>query len=102
MIHLPPQILETVMLICFGCSWPFAVAKTIRTKTVKGKSILFISLIFIGYLAGILFKLISHMDRVIWLYVTNGSLVFTEMLLYFKYSRSSPRDLEQALGPSQQ
>ena len=88
MNHICPRIFEIIMLICFGCSWPFAVAKTIRTKTVKGKSILFISLIFIGYIAGILYKLIGNFDQVIWLYITNGSLVFTEILLYFKYSDS--------------
>ena len=88
MTALSPHIFETVMLICFGCSWPFAVVKTVRSKTVEGKSILFITLIFIGYVAGIIFKLISHLDHVIWLYVTNGSLVFTEMLLYFRYKHS--------------
>lgn len=87
MIAWSPHIFETVMLICFGCSWPFAIAKTIRTKAVEGKSIIFIMLIFIGYVAGICFKLMGHFDHVIWLYITNGSLVFTEILLYFKYNR---------------
>lgn len=82
-----PHIFESVMLICFGCSWPFAIAKTIRTRTVEGKSIIFIILIFIGYVAGIIFKLIGHFDHVIWLYLTNGSLVFTEMVLYFRFAR---------------
>ena len=84
-----PHVFESVMLLCFGCSWPFAIAKTIRTKTVEGKSIVFITLIFIGYLAGIIFKLIGNLDRVIWLYITNGSMVFTEIVLYFKYSHYS-------------
>ena len=85
MIGLSPRIFETLMLVCFGCSWPFAIAKTIRTKTVKGKSIVFIILIFIGYVSGIIFKLIGHLDSVILLYIINGSLVFTEIVLYFKY-----------------
>lgn len=84
-----PHVFESVMLLCFGCSWPFAIAKTIRTKTVEGKSIVFITLIFIGYLAGIIFKLVGNLDRVIWLYITNGSMVFTEIVLYFKYNRPS-------------
>lgn len=90
-MSLSPHIFESVMLICFGCSWPFAIAKTLRTKTVEGKSVIFIALIFIGYLAGIVFKLIGQFDHVIWLYATNGSLVFTELVLYFKYCRSTSR-----------
>jgi hypothetical protein len=79
------ETFEAVMLVCFGCSWPFAVAKTLRTRDVGGKSIIFITLIFIGYLSGIFHKLTTDYDAVIWLYVTNGSLVFTEMVLYHRY-----------------
>jgi hypothetical protein len=88
-----PETFEAVMLVCFGCSWPFAVAKTLRTRDVRGKSIIFITLIFIGYLSGIFHKLTTDYDAVIWLYVTNGSLVFTEMVLYYRYQgRHRPTD----------
>jgi hypothetical protein len=73
MPDLNPRIFETIMLVCFGCSWPFAIAKTIHTKTVKGKSIVIIFLIFVGYMAGIIFKLIGRLDGVILLYITNGT-----------------------------
>lgn len=92
MIDLSPRIFETIMLVCFGCSWPFAIAKTVRTKTAKGKSIVFIALIFVGYMAGIIFKVIGHLDGVILLYITNGSLVFTEILLYFKYKQPADKN----------
>jgi hypothetical protein len=49
----PPKIFEILMLLCFASSWPFAVAKTLRTKVVVGKSPVFLALIFIGYLSGI-------------------------------------------------
>ena len=91
MSELNPHIFEMVMLICFGCSWPFAIAKTIRTKTVAGKRIIFIFLVFTGYLSGIVFKILGGIDHVIWLYITNGSLVFTEIVLYFRYNRSGER-----------
>lgn len=81
------HIFESIMLVCFGCSWPFAIAKTIRTRSVQGKSLVFITLIFIGYVAGIVFKLIGRFDHVIWLYVTNGTMVFTEIVLYLRYDR---------------
>jgi hypothetical protein len=75
------------MLICFGSSWPFAVAKTLRTKTVAGKSPVFLVLILIGYIAGILNKFTTNLDHVIWLYCLNGSMVLTEIVLYIKYEK---------------
>ncbi len=91
-----PFIFEVVMLLCFGCSWPFAIAKTIRTRSVEGLSIWFISLIFLGYLAGILYKLIALYDGVIWLYITNGSMIFTQILLYFRYRNARSYTAAQA------
>lgn len=77
--------LEVGMLVCFGASWPIAVAKTYRTKNVKGKSRLFLALIILGYICGILHKILFSMDIVIWLYVANLLLVsadFTLVLIY--------------------
>lgn len=79
------SIFEALMLICFGASWPFAVMKTYKTKNVKGKSILFLTLIFIGYIFGIMNKVIKGIDFVIFLYVLNGILVLTDIVLYFQY-----------------
>jgi len=81
------RIFEIIMLICFGSSWPFAVAKTFRTKMVNGKSPVFLGLIFIGYIAGILNKITTNFDHVIWLYGLNGSMVLTEIVLYLKYKK---------------
>jgi len=83
----PPKVFEILMLICFGSSWPFAVAKTLRTKVVVGKSPVFLVLIFTGYLSGILYKLTINYDHVIWLYALNGSMVLTEIVLYIKYEK---------------
>ncbi len=80
-------IFEIIMLLCFGSSWPFAVAKTFRTKVVKGKSPVFLVLIFFGYMAGISNKLATSFDHVIWLYGLNGSMVLTEIILYLKYEK---------------
>jgi hypothetical protein len=84
-----PKIFEALMLLCFGCSWPFSVSKTIKTKSVKGKSIIFLCLIFIGYVAGVVYKITSNFDHVIWIYCLNGSMVFTEILLYFIYQQQN-------------
>jgi len=86
-MHISPQIFETVMLVCFGSSWPFAVMKSIKTKTVTGKSIIFLCLILAGYIAGIIYNLSYNLDLVICLYIINVSLVFTEIVLYHRYNK---------------
>lgn len=82
------SIFEIGMLLCFGASWPFAVAKTYKTKDVKSKSILFLGLILLGYVFGIIHKIIYKPDFVIWLYVLNGILVLADIILYFRYKKS--------------
>ena len=47
------SILETVMLVCFGFSWPISVWRNIKAKTAKSMSLGFILLIIAGYVAGI-------------------------------------------------
>ena len=81
------SIWEIIMVICFGCSWPFSILKTIRVKNPTGKSYLFMSLIIIGYLAGCIHKIIYDLDATIWLYVLNTVLVATDMglCLYYQY-----------------
>jgi len=79
------SIFEIGMLICFGASWPFAVAKTYKTKDVKGKSILFLTLVLIGYFFGILHKIFNNYDLVVYLYAFNGMLVLANIVLYFRY-----------------
>ncbi len=79
------SIFEAVMLICFGASWPFQVLKTFKTKAVKGKSRLFLSLIIIGYIFGMINKVINGVDIVFWLYVINLLLVSTDLFLCLLY-----------------
>ena len=79
------SIFEAGMLICFGASWPFAVLKTYKTKNVKGKSRLFLSLIILGYIFGIINKILYSMDIVVWLYVLNLTLVSADAALVLLY-----------------
>ena len=44
------SILETIMLVCFGLSWPLNVVKAYRARTAKGMSLPFILLIISGYI----------------------------------------------------
>ena len=54
------EILEAIMLVCFGLSWPMSVIKNIKAKSAKNMSLKFILLICFGYVAGITAKIINH------------------------------------------
>ncbi len=85
------SVFEAGMLLCFGASWPFAVLKTYRTKVVKGKSRLFLSLVIVGYICGMINKILNSMDIVFWLYVINLLLVSTDLILCLKYRSSEEK-----------
>ena len=78
------SIFEAIMMLCFGASWPFQVAKTYRTKNVEGKSIFFLWLVIIGYLAGIIHKVLHNNDWVIYLYILNMLLVSLDTFFYYR------------------
>ncbi len=50
------EFLEIGMIILFGASWPMSVVRSWKARTAKGKSPMFLLLIFIGYIAGIFSK----------------------------------------------
>ena len=79
------SILETVMLVCFGFSWPLNVLKAYKAKTAKGTSLPFIMLIIIGYIAGISAKLISgQVNYVLIAYILNLAIVSLNVIVYFR------------------
>ena len=78
------QIFEIIMLICFGMSWPISVYKSIRSKSTKGKSVVFIIAIMIGYISGIIGKIVNHqLNYVVILYLINLIVVSIDLALYF-------------------
>ena len=92
-----PQILEALMMVLFGCSWPFNIIKSIKTKSAKGKSAIFLFLVDAGYLAGILSKLVAgNITWVLFFYVLNFLMVFTDIVLYFINRKRDFRLSEQA------
>lgn len=79
------SIFEAIMLICFGVSWPISIAKAVRTKRVEGKSPLFMAIVCLGYLSGILHKILRDLDWVVVLYSFNLIMVALDLALYFRY-----------------
>ena len=79
------SILETIMLVCFGFSWPLNVIKAYRAKTAKGTSLPFILLIITGYIAGISAKIISgQINYVLIAYILNLAIVSLNVIVYFR------------------
>ncbi len=86
------EILEIIMLLCFGASWPLNVIKSYKARTTKGKSLGFLILIIIGYIAGIISKLTNdaYMQAfgqkwyVLCFYVLNLLMVSLDVAMYFR------------------
>ncbi len=77
-------VFEAGMLLCFGMAWPLSVWKSWKSRTNNGKSLFFLIIVFMGYICGTLFKITGNMDRIIFLYLLNGSMVLTDILIYFR------------------
>jgi hypothetical protein len=81
------SIFEVFMLVCFGFAWPTSIYKSITSKSIEGKSVLFLYIILLGYLMGMLHKLLYSYDFVIVLYLINFLMVFTDLMLYYRNKR---------------
>lgn len=89
------EIFEILMILSFGASWPFNVIKSYKARTAKGKSLLFLLLIFFGYIAGIISKFLndSYMAEfsdkwyVLFFYFLNLVMVGADLILYFRNKR---------------
>jgi len=80
-----PQLLETLMIVFFGMSWPTNIIKSYRARTAKGKSILFLILILIGYCFGITAKIVSgSINYVLVFYIINSVMITIDIKLYFR------------------
>lgn len=82
------SIFETLMIVCFGLSWPLSIIRSIRSRSTKGKSILFMCFIAIGYVCGIVSKLMTHTyNLAFYFYFPNIIMVSTDIGLYFRNRR---------------
>jgi len=78
-------VLETVMLVCFGFSWPMNLIKVYKSRTAKSTSLPFILLILTGYVAGISAKIaLGNINYVLVAYLLNLSIVSLNLIIYFR------------------
>lgn len=86
---------ETVMIVCFGLSWPLSVYKSWKSRTAKGKSLQFEIFIWIGYIFGIAKNFILYANgSSSWIFFLGWAFYFlnfieitVDMLLYFRNTK---------------
>lgn len=87
---------EILMLLCFGFAWPVSLRKSWISRTNSGKSVIFLVVIVVGYVAGIIHKILHSRDYVIVLYTLNMAMVSADIVLWFRNDR-----LDSRIGPRQ-
>ena len=107
MINEITDLLEAIMILCFGLSWPISIRKSWISRTAKGKSVVFEFFIWIGYIFGIIRKFIiwgsatSPLDWLFYLswafYVLNLLEISVDMGLFFRNSRLDHLDFVEIM-----
>lgn len=95
------SIFEAGMLICFGCSWPISLYKSIKAGTAKGKSIIFTVIIMLGYVSALIGKIITSVETkealpyTFYLYILNLVIVSCDFVAtLFNMRKDKMRALE--------
>jgi hypothetical protein len=90
-----PEFFEMLMMLSFGFAWPTSIIKSLKTRSAKGKSIVFMTVIWSGYLFGIIAKFAaSSLTYVLVFYIINICMVSIDIILFFINKR---RDRQQEL-----
>ena len=96
------QFFEVLMLICFGLSWPFNIMKSWRSRTARGKSVLFEVMILTGYGCGVAGKIIGdNISYVLLVYALDILMVSVDLILTLRnkvLDRIEDKKREKALA----
>ena len=113
------SIMETMMVVCFGLSWPLNIIKAWKARSTQGMSLPFYCLIWLGYIFAVIGKLVSiyyHVsvaqtaavwtDVVRWyvmfFYVLNLLMLTTGILIYFRNARLERRAVGSGYDPDRE
>lgn len=89
------SIFEMGMLLCFGAAWPLNIYKSLKSRTAAGRSILFQWAIIIGYICGIIHKILYSNNIVLYLYILNLLMVSFDTVLYFRNKKLDRQRAQQ-------
>ena len=77
MIRMLTGIFEVGMLLCFAAAWPANIYKAYRARTTLGTSLPFMVIVEIGYVCGMLNKVVTF-------YIFDFVLVLIGIIVYFR------------------
>lgn len=90
------NLLEALMILCFGLSWPISIYRSYTARTAKGKSLFFEVFLWIGYVFGIIREFMQFssgegLDFLFYLgwvfYFLNIAEITIDMVLYVRNVR---------------
>jgi hypothetical protein len=85
------SIFELFFFVFIACAWPISIARMLKRKSTKGKSLIFSGVVLLGYVFGILHKFLYSPDWVLAVYFLDFALVAADIIVFFhvraKYER---------------
>lgn len=79
------SVLEAIMLVCFGLSWPINAIKAWRAGTAASTSWMFLALITFGYIAGVAAKFVAgSINWVLIVYFANLAALAANWIVFFR------------------
>ena len=82
------ELLEVLMLLAFGAAWPVAIMKSLKMRSTKGKSLIFLLIVMFGYICGIGSKFAGgRVNYVVLFYFINLIAVGIDAALYLRNRR---------------
>jgi uncharacterized membrane protein len=81
------HIFETLMLISFGAAWPASIYHSYKSRCIKGKSVLFLYIVLIGYICGMINNILNGVNYVMAFYILDFALVSVDLGLYYRNKR---------------
>lgn len=84
------------MILCFGLAWPVSVYKSYISGSTSGKSLMFLVIALIAYVAGLIHVVIDYpgFSYLTVLYIANAVMISIDIALYLRNRR-----LEEAIRP---
>ena len=98
------SIMEMLMVVCFGISWPLNISKAWKARTAKGTSVMFYWFIWIGYIFAIIGKVLMIIYNapqpwyvtvkwyVMFFYILNTLMVSCGIAIYFRNKKLDRAD----------
>jgi hypothetical protein len=89
MDNIVSEVLEFGMIACFGAAWPISIHRSVKSRTTKGKSFVFLLIVLVGYIFGIARKVfMTDYYIAFYAYCFNFMLVAVDSALWlYNYHR---------------